>query len=360
MPKSFIAYTRVSTQKQSTHGVSLEEQRHAIAEYAARHGLTINAWYEEVTTAAKRGRPVFRSVMTALTAGKGKTGLIMHKIDRGARNLKDWADIGEAIDLGITFRFAHDDIDLHTRGGRLTADIQAVIAADYIRNLRDEVKKGIEGRLRQGIYPFKAPLGYLDRGGGKVKVPDLSVVPLIVYAFQLYASRKHSLREMGVQLAMRGLTQPNGQPLRTPYLSKMLRNPFYHGLLRVRDQTFPGIHQPLVSRELFERVQKILCERKPRKRFRHDFKYRRTLQCTGCERTLVGEMQKGRAYYRCKNCRGVCIREDRVLLPDPRFRILFTNQIIESPVLEPWEKFDYPSGIDTAMNRCSINGSVEP
>ena len=72
-------------------------------------------------------------------------GLIIHKVDRGARSLRDWADIGDLIDAGVDLRFAHDDLDLSTRGGRLTADIQAVIATDYIRNLREEVKKG-DGR----------------------------------------------------------------------------------------------------------------------------------------------------------------------------------------------------------------------
>ena len=118
MSQSFIAYIRVSTQKQNVQGVSFQP----IREYAVRHQLKLTAWYEEVTTAAKRGRPVFRTVMETLAAGGEKIGLIMHKIDRGARNLKDWSDIGEAIDLGVTVRFAHDDIDLHTRGGRFTAD----------------------------------------------------------------------------------------------------------------------------------------------------------------------------------------------------------------------------------------------
>ncbi len=347
---TYIAYIRVSTKKQSKYGVSLDEQRRAINEYVARHQLTITDWYEEATTAARRGRPVFKAAMEALVEAKGSLGLVMHKIDRGARNLKDWADIGEAIDLGVTVRFAHDDIDLHTRGGRLTADIQAVIAADYIRNLRDEVKKGIDGRLRQGLYPFAAPLGYLDRGRGKAKVPNPAVAPLIVYSFQLYASGDHSLSSVGDLLAIRGLVRSAGKPLRAAYLSRMLRNPFYLGILRVRDQTFPGVHQPLVSSELFERVQQILHDRRPRKRFKHNFKYRCSLRCTGCQKILVGEMQKGRVYYRCKNCRGVCIREDRVLQPDHRFRIHSGAPLSKSSVLEPWEKFDYPLGIDITVS----------
>lgn len=152
MSTIFIAYTRVSTAKQGTSGVSLIEQKQAIASYAERHELQISAWYEEQQTAAKKGRPVFNEVMRHLGEHQGKVGLLLHKIDRGARNLRDWASIGEAIDLGVDVRFAQDDFDLTTRGGRLAADIQAVIAADYIRNLREEVKKGIDGRLRQGLY----------------------------------------------------------------------------------------------------------------------------------------------------------------------------------------------------------------
>ena len=61
----------------------------------------------------------------------------------------------------------------------LTADIQAVIAADYVRNLREECKKGIDGRLKQGLTPWAAPIGYLDQGGGKPpEVSDASNLTL--------------------------------------------------------------------------------------------------------------------------------------------------------------------------------------
>src|SRR5207244_2409004 len=99
-------------------------------------------------------------------------GVVIHKIDRSARNLKDWADLGELIDGGIQIQFANESLDLHSRGGRLSADIQAVVAADYIRNLREETRKGFYGRLKQGMYPLPAPVGYLDMGKGRVKEID--------------------------------------------------------------------------------------------------------------------------------------------------------------------------------------------
>lgn len=133
----YFAYTRVSTRRQRQYGVSLDEQQLAIAAYAEARGLRISKWFEERETAARTGRPQFKHMVRQLLAGRAH-GLIIHKIDRGARNLRDWAEIGDLIDLGIDVRFAHDDLRLDSRGARLAADIQAVVAADYVRNLREE------------------------------------------------------------------------------------------------------------------------------------------------------------------------------------------------------------------------------
>src|SRR5437879_3701876 len=150
--KEYYGYTRVSTARQGEHGVSLEHQREAIERYAGKNSLTIARWFTEQETAAKRGRPLFGQMLKGLRAGKA-SGVIIHKIDRSARNLKDWSDLGELIDSGIEVHFANESLDLHSRGGRLSADIQAVVAADYIRHLRDETRQGFSGHLKQGLDP---------------------------------------------------------------------------------------------------------------------------------------------------------------------------------------------------------------
>lgn len=94
--KPFFGYIRVSTVKQGTKGVSLQEQRDSILRYASRNGLEIISWFEETETAAKQGRPTFTKMMKLLRQEKAR-GVVLHKIDRGARNLKDWADIAASI-----------------------------------------------------------------------------------------------------------------------------------------------------------------------------------------------------------------------------------------------------------------------
>src|SRR5215471_7434374 len=168
--KQFYGYVRVSTAKQGEKGVSLQEQRDAIERFAQRNGLKISEWFEERETAAKRGRPIFNKMLKLLNRGKSD-GVIIHKIDRSARNLKDWADLGELIDQGIAVHFANESLDLNTRGGRLFADIQAVVASDYIRNLREEARKAFYGRLKQGFYLLPAPRNWSGTGRRRSKSP---------------------------------------------------------------------------------------------------------------------------------------------------------------------------------------------
>lgn len=312
--KTCFAYVRVSTTRQGEEGVSLQEQRRAILEYASRRSITITEWFEEQISAAKRGRPIFNR-MVGLLKSKKSAGIIIHKIDRGARNLRDWADMAELMDRGIEVHFAHESIDLHTRSGRLSADILAVVAADYIRNLREEVIKGINGRLKQGLFPFSAPIGYLNNGSGKVKTIDPVRGPLVRLAFEFYSSRQYSLRRLEGELFVRGLRTGKGKVVRLSHLSTLLRNPFYMGLLRLanRKDTFPGIHEPLIGSALFNQVQLILDGKRTTFRHHNQLLLRLMIRCEHCRLCVNGERQKGHVYYRCsrKTCPKTCIREER-------------------------------------------------
>src|SRR5687767_2422682 len=111
--KPCFGYIRVSTQKQG-EGVSLDAQQDAILAFAAAHGFAVTEWFEETETAAKSGRPIFNRMLRELKRGKAR-GLIMHKIDRSARNLRDWAIISELPDIGIDVHIASEPYDFRSR-----------------------------------------------------------------------------------------------------------------------------------------------------------------------------------------------------------------------------------------------------
>jgi site-specific DNA recombinase len=311
--RTYFAYIRVSTVKQGEKGSSLTEQKDAILRYASKNNLEVGDWFEEQVTAAKKGRAEFRRMMGRLKKGQAH-GLIMHKVDRGARNLADWAELAALMDVGVDVHFAHEAMDMQSRGGRLSADIQAVVAADFIRNLRDEVKKGQRGRLKTGIYPFGAMPGYISQGGGKAKTPDPVQGPLIREAFENYSTGRYTLRTLSAHMKDRGLRNSVGNPLGITCLSKMLATPFYCGLIRVKGQTYIGAHEPLVSKMLFDRVRMRAEDRvypRTRKVNGRDYAFRRMIKCQTCAHSLYAEVQKSRIYYRChtKECQGTTISE---------------------------------------------------
>lgn len=313
--KSYFAYIRVSTAKQGEKGSSLQEQRSAISAYAERHGLAISEWFEEKETAAKSGRSTFAKMLRLLDEDRA-AGVITHKIDRSARNLKDWATLGDLLDRGVELHFAHESIDLTSRGGRLSADIQAVVAADYIRNLRDEVRKGFYGRLKQGLYPLQAPLGYIDSGGGVPKQIDPVRGPLVAQAFDLYAAGRHSLRSIAIEMHNRGLRTRSGGRVARSGWSTILNNPFYIGLIRIKKtkETYMGVHEPLTSKQTFDAVHAVLIGKTALAPKRHHFQYQRMIRCASCGYSLIGERQKGHIYYRChtQTCPKTSLREEHV------------------------------------------------
>lgn len=312
--QTFFGYIRVSTVKQGTQGVSLQEQKRSIEQYAQLRSFRIVEWYEERETAAKYGRPVFTEMMSRLKA-RDAGGVIMHKIDRSARNLRDWVELSELADAGIAVHFSNEGVDLSSTMSRYSADIHAASAAHYIRNLREETLKGLYGRLKQGLYPWQAPIGYCDEGRGKAKSIDPVQGPLVRRAFELYGQGTYSLKTLRKEMHAIGLRNRAGGAVSLNGLNRMLRNSFYIGIIEVsvNGQTFKGVHEPLIASSLFVRVQDVLDGKIHARAAKHDFTFRKLLSCGGCGLSLVGERQKGRVYYRCHTpgC-GTSIREDLI------------------------------------------------
>jgi site-specific DNA recombinase len=317
--KKYFSYIRVSTVRQGQSGTSLIEQRSAIERYSQKFNLKISREFEEQETAAKLGRPLFLEMIRELKKNKAN-GVIIHKIDRSARNLKDWAELGELIDKGIEVHFANENLDLYSRGGRLSADIQAVVASDYIRNLREEVKKGFYGRLKQGFYPMPAPIGYLNKGGGEIKEIDALKAPLVKKVFELYATGNYGLRSLTGKMRKLGLKTKQGVEISINSIATILHNPFYTGIIHLKatGEMYPGKHLPLISKKLFEKVQDVLSGKMSSQANKENledvFLFRKLAVCDFCKYRLIGERQKGYLYYRChtRECEQKTIRGELI------------------------------------------------
>lgn len=313
--KTVYGYIRISDKWKQEQGASLHEQKRILKEYADRNNLNIILFYEEKKTAAERGRPLFNEMMRNLKNGLAD-GVVIHKIDRSARNLHDWASVGDLIDNDIDVHFAHESLNLKERGGRLSADIQAVMASDYIRNLKQETLKGMYGRLKQGFYPWNAPMGYVNNGSAKLKTIDPIQGELVKELFELYSTGEYSLLKLSKEMEKRGLRNKSGNRVCKNGIVLILKNPFYIGIMKVKNEEFEGKHKALISTSLFNQVQMVFKDRKRDKRLKHYYLFRRLIRCENCNYIMSGERQKGHVYYRCRinGCGTKTIREDTVEL----------------------------------------------
>lgn len=338
----YLAYTRVSTPRQGK-GVSLKVQKRSIQEYAARHGLTISKWFMEKRSAATSGRIAFSKMVDELNKRKAE-GLLVHKVDRSMRNLEDWVEIRALSDAGYDVHFVTEALDFRSRGGRLAADIQAVVAADFTENNRQEVIKGQRGRLDQGLYPFRAPVGYLDTGKGKPKKIDPVKGPLVRELFHAYATGKHSLRSLYPEIERLGLTSRTDGTITFSGFAKMLRNPFYIGIIEIRKtgMTYNGIHEPLIDTATFNAVQRVKEGRSGPKLTRHNHPWQGVFRCGLCDDPMCPELQKQRyLYYRCHatNCPNKTIRQEQLDAEIVRnLASLVPEQKSAAAIQQDWEK----------------------
>ncbi len=127
------------------------------------------------------------------------------------------------------------------------------------------IKSGMARKAVQGEFPGCAPLGYINvrRTLREAYIEiDPVTAPLVKQAFQLTAQKRTSLRKVLASVTAMGLRSRNGNRIQVSAFHRILTNPFYVGELRFNGKIFHASHKPLVSRQLFDDVQKQLKSRR--------------------------------------------------------------------------------------------------
>jgi site-specific DNA recombinase len=135
--------------------------------------------------------------------------------------------------------------------------------------------------FKQGLYPHPAPIGYLDQGGGKPKIPDPVRGPLVRRAFDLYATGNFNLETLRDELTALGLRTRAGRPLSRSSLAHLLSNEFYAGIIAIdrTNEKYVGVHEPLIAPALFAAVASVLRGRKVHVGLKHYHPFRKLIRC---------------------------------------------------------------------------------
>ncbi len=133
--------------------------------------------------------------------------------------------------------------------------------------------------------------------------------PLITRAFERYATGLVSVTRLVEELNGLGLRTLRGAPVRSNTLDRLLRNPFYMGVISYNGESFTGAHEPLVSPALFDKVQAAFKPNKIKNAHKHVFLLRDFMFCDECGCKITAETHKGHAYYHCTNRKRICTQK---------------------------------------------------
>jgi site-specific DNA recombinase len=311
--KQAVIYARVSSKEQEKEGFSIPAQLKLLKEYASDSGFAVAQEYVDVETAKQTGRATFGDMVAYLKVHPSVRVMLVEKTDRLYRNLKDWVTVDE---LEVEIHFVKEGVVL-SRGSRSSEKfmhgIKVLMAKNYIDNLSEEARKGMQEKAEQGIWPTVAPLGYRNITGpdGKKTIePDPDSAPVIAHLFEWYAAGTLSLKEAAQKARAAGLVyRKSGSPVPVSTVHSTLRNRLYMGEFEWNGRIYLGKHQPLVTSDLWKRVQGVLDGRhaKKHRRVKHDFAFSGLIACGHCGCSIVGEIKKQRyVYYHCTGYKGRC------------------------------------------------------
>ena len=317
-----VVYLRVSTKEQaqkadSKEGYSIPAQRDACVKYIKEKGWKlVDEYLDRGESARSAHRPQLQEMLGRIAKQKDVQVVVVHKIDRLARNMEDHVAIRAILtkaDCSLVSVVEHFE---DNASGRLVEGIHALMAEFYSANLGAETKKGMVQKTKQGGWAAMAPLGYLN-----VQTPmngrllrsievDEERAPFVKKLFAMYATGDHGLNELEEELYKLGFRSKgtSKQPpcrVHKSRLASMLKNPFYKGTIRWNGIETQGVHTPLINKDQWDRVQEVMKVRNlaGERRRKHPHYLRGTVYCGECGSRMSSDIKtkngKEYLYFYC-------------------------------------------------------------
>jgi DNA invertase Pin-like site-specific DNA recombinase len=324
----FFLYARKSTDEPGRQIRSIHDQLEEMRQLARERGFEILDVLIEKQSAKNPGRPIFRQMLDRIERGEA-SGILAWHPDRLARNSLDGGRVIYLLDTGRIEQLVFKDSTVEpTSHGKLMLGISFGMSKYHSDNFSDGIKRLYRRKIADGLWPHRPPIGYLfDPQTHGIK-PDPDRAPFVRRAFELYAAGGHSLTRLTREINALGLrNRPRrhetiGPPPNVAQYQHILKNPIYFGVMSIGNELFPGKHEPLVSKPLFDAAQEMLtCRSKPNQPSPVSCLYRGTFKCGECGASITSEIQRGHEYLRCTKKLHPCSQ--------PYLRIERVHELIE-------------------------------
>ncbi len=312
MKKNVILYIRVSTDEQRKTGYSLRDQEEKLRRYCELYGYNIVAIYCEDYSAQTFNRPVYKQLFKhCQKEHKNIDMLLFVKWDRFSRNASGaYQVIDKFNDLNIIVNAIEQSLDLTIPEQKLM--LAVYLAIPEVENERRSLNiiAGMRRAFKEGRYVVSPPKGYsMERDNLKkpIIVPN-DDAKYIREAFELLATGLYNQKEVLAKLRSKGFKTSKSA------FSRIIRNLIYCGEISLKAYKeepaiiIIGIHEPIISKSLFDKVQIVIDGKKQQKGVAHKkinekFPLKGFVLCPNCHNPLRASSSKGRnqyyAYYHC-------------------------------------------------------------
>jgi len=291
MSQKFFLYARKSTDVEDKQVLSIDAQITELRAFAKNEKLEIVEEFVEKRTAKIPGRPIFGEMMRRIEKGE-VSGIISWHPDRLARNSVDGGQIVYFLDIGnlASLKFPSHWFE-NTPQGKFSLSMAFVQSKYYVDSLSENTKRGLRQKVRMGIFPSQAPIGYINDSRTKTIVVEKKKAKILRLAFERYTKGNQRLEDIANFLAKNGISTRSGKRISKTRVSFILSNPFYVGLFNYAKELHEGKHEPIISKKLFDEAQEILKSRgQPERKPQNEPQpFCGLISCASCGMMITGE-----------------------------------------------------------------------
>jgi len=335
IPIRYCLYARKSTESDEKQVMSIDSQIKEMIDLAKKENLEIVDIRKESHSAKDSGqRPVYNQIIEDIKKGLFNA-IITWAPDRLSRNAGDLGALVDLMDQKIL-------IEIRTYGQKFINSpnekflLTILGAQGKLENDQKgvNVQRGLRAKCQQGLWPAMAPTGYLnekrtDRKGYVLIDPKRA--PIIKQMFEKVVNEQLSGRKVCRWLKDDlDFKTKNGKHLSLANIYRLLKTTFYYGMFeypRESGNFYTGRHTPIISKDLFDKVQQQLSIESHIRKNNKEFAFTKLLKCGLCGSGITADEKfkklkdgstKRYIYYGCtrsKNlyCKCGYIREEELI-----------------------------------------------
>ena len=262
--KRVFMYCRKSSEDKGKQILSIDDQKRELWRIAKNLNLkVIDEPIEEVKSAKAPGRPKFSELVKKIYNNEAD-GILCWKLDRLARNPIDGGNIIWIVKDQGKVIYTPSQTFSHQSENTIMMYIEFGMAQKYIDDLGKSAKRGMKTKAEMGWYPAHAPLGYENTPGekkGSRKIISDNNFKLVQRCFYEILKGKQASHVWRKAREKWGLKSKKGNPVAHSTFYNILTHPFYYGEYewpRGSGNWYQGKHEPMITKEQFDVVQKML------------------------------------------------------------------------------------------------------